>query len=474
MKCYSGFFVFLCLLLSALSHAQVVDNRTEQALSVGYQHPRTLSDILGRGVVASSKEQFDLQTIPILWMSDFYTSTSSKMNGRFNPYRLSFRRQKGLDYQPHKFYLLYKLPDLYEIEYSPRHISQHRLKEYQQMYAMDGSRLSMNWVEEEQGVSSVMRTVAVKNPGLVKYTWREVPEPSKAIKEGRFLDKKRLDDDVLRLLSIDDIDTKRKIDKPKAVVSPWFFSGTEHLQLSQAYLNNWVKGGESSVNLSSDLRFKAIYKNKKHEWESSGIHKIGILTSGETGRRLSDDIVELSSKYGHKAANNWYYSFLTSFKTQFFYGYAKNDIEKKKPLSGFMSPAYMQFIVGMDYKREGLSILISPLTSIVTVVTDTAKIDQTRFKIAENKKSNTINGFSVTTNWKWNITREITYNTRMELFYQYMAKDGQKRFDWENILDLRVNRFLSTRVLLQLRYFDNESAKFQVRENINIAFKYTF
>lgn len=232
--------------------------------------------------------------------------------------------------------------------------------------------------------------------------------------------------------------------------------------------------GESSINLSSDLRFKAIYKNKKHEWESSGIHKIGILTSGETGRRLSDDIIEISSKYGHKAANNWYYSFLTTFKTQFFYGYAKNDTEKKTPLSGFMSPAYMQYIIGMDYKRDGLSILLSPLTSIVTVVSDTAKIDQTRFKIAEDKKSNVINGFSVTTNWKWNITREITYNTRMELFYQYMSKDGQKRFDWENILDLRVNRFLSTRVLLQLRYFDNESAKFQVRENINIAFKYTF
>ena len=107
-------------------------------------------------------------------------------------------------------------------------------------------------------------------------------------------------------------------------------------------------------------------------------------------------------------------------------------------------------------------------------MTDTAKIDQTRYKIAENKKSNVINGFSITTNWKWKITREITYNTRMELFYQYQSKDGQKRFDWENIVDLRVNRFLSTRVLVQFRYFDNESAKFQVKENINIAFKYTF
>jgi hypothetical protein len=393
---------------------------------------------------------------------------------RFNPYSLSFNWKKGLNYQPHSMYLLYRLQDLYAINYNPSSFQEEKLNSYVRFMKGGNSSLLSSEFEKDRGIRSVISNAAVNNPELVKYTWAEVPEPGKAIKEGWKLDKKRLDDRAVGLLSYDDLDTKRKIDKPKAVKSPWHFSGSEYLQLTQAYLNNWVKGGESSVNLSSDLRFKAIYKNNKHEWESSGIHKIGILTSGETGRRLSEDLVDLSSKYGLKAANNWYYSFLTTFKTQLFYGYAASDTKKEKPLSGFLSPAYMQFIVGMDYKRDGLSILLSPLTSIVTVVNDTAKIDQTRFKIPANKKSTSMNGFSITTNWKKNFTREISYTTRMELFYQYQAKDGQKRFDWENILDLKVNRYLSTRVLLQLRYFDNESDKFQIRENINIAFKYSF
>lgn len=474
MKFCTVVVVVYLLLMPSLAYAQVVDLLTGKPLSVDYHHPRNIPGVSAQGMAFSSQEKFRLDTESVLWKANFYASATTMVQHHMNPYRLSFRWKQGLTYQPHSFYLLFKVRDLYAIEYSPLNISQKRLHDYQQLFNGAASLDAKGALNQEYGVEQVMRDIAVQDPSLVKYTWREVPEPSKSIKEGRLLDKKKLDDNMLRLLSLDDIDTKRKIDKPKAEVSPWQFSGTEHLQVSQTYLSNWAKGGESSINLSSDLRFKAIYKNKKHEWESSGIHKIGILTSGETGRRLSDDIIEISSKYGHKAANNWYYSFLTTFKTQFFYGYAKNDTEKKTPLSGFMSPAYMQYIIGMDYKRDGLSILLSPLTSIVTVVSDTAKIDQTRFKIAEDKKSNVINGFSVTTNWKWNITREITYNTRMELFYQYMSKDGQKRFDWENILDLRVNRFLSTRVLLQLRYFDNESAKFQVRENINIAFKYTF
>ena len=472
MKFYSGIIVFCFLFTSAF--AQVVDPQSGLPLSVHYQHPTSLYDQLSREHATTHQEKFRLNTEAVLWKANFYSSSTTMAHSRLNPYRLSFQWKAGLNYQPHSFYLLFKVRDLYGIEYPQRNIAQQRLMDYQQLYKGGTTHVSKDLFSKDYGVDRAMTEVAVTNPSFVKYTWREVPEPSRSIKEGRLLDKKKLEDNMLRLLSLDDIDTKRKIDKPKAEVSPWFFSGTEHLQVSQTYLSNWAKGGESSINLSSDLRFKAIYKNKKHEWESSGIHKIGILTSGETGRRLSDDIIEISSKYGHKAANNWYYSFLTTFKTQFFYGYDKSDTEKKRPLSGFMSPAYMQYIIGMDYKRDGLSILLSPLTSIVTVVSDTAKIDQTRFKIAADKKSNVINGFSITTNWKWNITREITYNTRMELFYQYMSKDGQKRFDWENILDLRVNRFLSTRVLLQLRYFDNESDKFQVRENINIAFKYTF
>jgi hypothetical protein len=67
----------------------------------------------------------------------------------------------------------------------------------------------------------------------------------------------------------------------------------------------------------------------------------------------------------------------------------------------------------------------------------------------------------------------------LDAFYQYLGKpkkgdDRQVQIDWEVIADLKINRFLSTRVLAHLRYFTNESDKIQFRENFNITFSYNF
>ena len=129
----------------------------------------------------------------------------------------------------------------------------------------------------------------------------------------------------------------------------------------------------------------------------------------------------------------------------------------------------------MDYKRgDDLSVLLSPYTGIITVVADTADIDPTNFGIDEGKRADFINGFSITVNWKKTIMYGVYYITRVELFYEYFRKNGNKRFDWENVFEFQINRFISTRLNLELRYFDNESEKFQVKENFSISFKYSF
>lgn len=466
-------FLFGLLIGSFSSVAQVDSLRDGGRPLLGYKVPQNLGEIKKATPPVSAFDEFLKESNYWTWKNSIYFSVFNGVKSKAGETGSAIVWTPASKYQPQTFYLLSKVPDDVAIDYHPVDFQKQNLANYQRVISGRDLQANASLANSRVGVKSLMQTVAVTYPDMVKYTWSEVPEPGKSIRDGRQMRTKDLEKDMFNKY-VRDVEAKSTLERTKKKFTPWDISGAENLQLSQAYLSNWVKGGESSVNLSSDLRVKAIYKKDKHEWESSGIHKIGILTSGETGRRLSDDIIELYSKYGHKAANKWYYSFLTTFKTQFFYGYARNDTEKKNPLSGFLSPAYMQFIAGMDYKRDGLSILLSPISSIVTLVNDTAKIDQTRFKIPDNKKSNTINGFSITTNWKYKITREISYSTRMELFYEYKSKDGQKRLDWENILDMRVNRFLSTRVLLQMRYFDNESEKFQIRENINIAFKYAF
>ena len=264
---------------------------------------------------------------------------------------------------------------------------------------------------------------------------------------------------------------RKKKEEPQ---SPWTTSGEENLQFTQLAVANWIKGGENNVALTHDLRMKALYSKNKIQWESNLTSKTGLTVTSALGARISNDELNLTSKFGYNAVNKWYYSLLLTFKTQLFRNYSNSDKTKSSPKSTLLSPAYQQFIVGMDYKKDNLSLLLSPYTCILTIVADTADIDQTSYGVSANSRTNWVNGFSVTLNWKKVIIYGMSYTTNLEVFYEYFRKDGNKRFDWESIFDMQFNRFLSTRFLLDLRFYDNESDRFQLKENFSISFKYTF
>ncbi len=316
----------------------------------------------------------------------------------------------------------------------------------------------------------------ITHPEMLKYTWNEIPDPNKDIREGKKLASVGNDPDNLSRIFRPDPNflSQQLKDKHKEKESPWKLSGVENLQFSQLFVNNWIKGGENSASLLHDFRWQAKITQDRHAWETNVTSKLGLTYTSTLKGRVSDDLLDINSKYGFNAVNKWYYSFLFSFKTQLFRNYSSSDINKENPKSTLLSPAYIQFIFGMDYKKDDLSILLSPYTGIITLVADTADIDPTNFGIDEGKRSDFINGFSITANWKKTIIYGINYTTKLELFYEYFKKDGNKRFDWENIIEVQINRYLTTRLNLELRYFDNESNKFQVKENFAISFKYTF
>lgn len=332
------------------------------------------------------------------------------------------------------------------------------------------------WISQNSmSLSDIRRKVAVEHPEMVNTTWSEIPEPWRNMKEGEKMELTENDNVTLAEMFREEFRMSGKMKAlPKEKKGPWEVSGEENMQLSQLFLANWIKGGESNVTLLSDMRAKAVLTYKRHSWENSGTHKVGFTHTSTLGTRVSNDAFDLQSKYGFKATKKWYYSFMTTFKTQMFRNYASNDKEKKNLKSTMLSPAYLQLVVGMDYKVTNLSVLLSPYTASLTIVADTADIDQTKYGVSKNSRTSWVNGFSVNTTWKKTITYGITYSTKMELFYEYFHKNGQKRFSWENVLDMQINRFLTTRLLTELRYYDNESKKFQFKENFSIAFKYKF
>lgn len=332
------------------------------------------------------------------------------------------------------------------------------------------------WMEHNKfDQSKFLRKIINESPDLVSYDWAEIPDAPKDLFKDRHKIKNHYNGDLgvvsMRDMSLRPVQRLEKVERPKQKL---IYSGTENIQFAQSYLENWVKGGQSSTSLLSDLRLNIIYKDDKVEWENRIIHKLGIITDDESKSRINDDLFDFSSKYGIVASKKWFYSVLFDFKTQIFRGYDKGDLEKENPLSAFMSPAYFSMAVGMDFKTKNFTILLSPVTLRATAVLDTVRINQTRYSIPEDKKATFLIGGSFQNNLTWNISKDIKLTSALNVFYDYLDKESKIQSDWDIILDMKINVFLSSRIVSNLRYYENESDKVQLREGLSISFRYNF
>lgn len=384
--------------------------------------------------------------------------TLNTNNRKYKEYVMS------LKYYPYK--------DL-NIKYEPTLVNTKLLYDHRGYFdiMMSGSDFS-NSVGEVFDMNKRNEAFFITNPQLVKHVLKTIPEPHRMITDRKHLDKRSAEEGISRLLS-GRVDSPSKLDKTIKEQGPWTFSGIENIQLSQAYLSNWTKGGENSIALQSDLLVRANYKMDKVEWENYARHKVGILNSESYPVQINTDNIIANSKYGLRASKKWYYSFVFDFNSQLFNGY--NNKKREKIISGFMSPAYFTFAVGMDFKQsKDFTLLLSPLTSKITYVKDPAKVDPTRYKIDAGKKAAYNTGASLNNHFNWQISTELNLRYKLDVFVGYFDKDPVTQVDWEVIFDMRINQYLSTRISPQLRYFKNESLKVQFREYFAINFSYKF
>lgn len=418
-----------------------------------------------------------LSSVDVLDINVSRALLRSKLSHRpLNAYQLHFKVNAAGGYFAHALPLIYKspaIPDLMDFESA---VKVSPFEKHQAFLKHPGGvdTLSAQIVKDGFSRERFMHQLLVASPSLVEYDWHEMPDAPQVFGQANRLERNRSSRNLEHLFRAENVEQPIRLERVETPKRPWVYSGTEHVQFSQAYLKNWIKGGQQSVALLSDLRFSAIYKDDKTQWENNLIHKVGFIDSDGSKSRINDDLIELSSKYGISASKRWFYSLLFNFKTQFFDGYSNNDTGKEKPISAFMAPAYWSLAAGMDYKTKNFTLMLSPLTSRVAMVLDTAKIDQTRYSIPDDKKSMYFMGGSFQNNLIWNISKEIKMTSAMNVFYDYFEKEDKVQAEWDIILDMKINVFLSTRIVTNFRYYESESRKLQTRENLSIAFRYQF
>ncbi len=264
--------------------------------------------------------------------------------------------------------------------------------------------------------------------------------------------------------------------KYRRYVDIWKFGTTVKLDFNQGHVSkDWASGGESSISALSGVKSFAKYKKNKTSWENTVNFQYGLLKSGDNKFRKNQDKLELNTKFGHLAFKKWYYTSMLNMKTQFVKGYKYSNDGSRKLISNFFAPAYILGSVGLDYRpKKNLSILLSPFTAKYTIVSDTANIDQTAFGIDADKKVKKEVGAYVKLLHKWKVTKDISIENKLEFYSSYSNTPKNVDVDWQFILNLPVNQYLTTSISTYFISDDDTGSKVQFKENLAIGVRYRF
>jgi hypothetical protein len=254
--------------------------------------------------------------------------------------------------------------------------------------------------------------------------------------------------------------------KPDSLGTKWKTGGVVALNFAQASYTNWAAGGQNSIAGNGLVSLYANFHKGLSTWDNTLDLAYGKTELGNDRPRKSDDKIDFSSKYGrYTFIKHWYYSALFNFKSQFDKGY--NYPNDSTVVSHFMAPGFFVLSLGMDYKlKDYFSVFIGPVTAKVTVVNDQnmanagdygvdkAVYDANGMMLKPGKKYLTEFGGYVKFAFKKDIMKNVNLQTKLELFSNYLKNPENIVVNWEVLLAMKVNKYISANISTQLMYDD--------------------
>jgi hypothetical protein len=243
---------------------------------------------------------------------------------------------------------------------------------------------------------------------------------------------------------------------PDTTAHYWKRGGVYSLNLSQASLNNWAAGGdEFSLSVNSVLSLYSFLKKDKHSWDNTLDFNLGFLKSSSLGSRKNDDRIDLLSKYGRAVSKNWNAAALFNFRSQFFDGYSY-DKDQRTLTSAFLSPAYILVGAGMDYKpNDHFSVFLSPVTARWVIIKNDSLAAKGLYGVAPGKHSKSEFGAFASASYLKNITTNLSYKGRLDLFSNYKHEPQNIDIFFSNMFSVKLWKSISATWNLDMIYDDD-------------------
>jgi hypothetical protein len=252
----------------------------------------------------------------------------------------------------------------------------------------------------------------------------------------------------------------------------WKMGGQIGINISEVGFYNWAKGGDNNINGTSFLQLFANRNKNNWSWENKLDLEYGLKQENNEIIKKTDDRIELNSKIGKQAKENWFYTGYLNFKSQFSQGY-DYDKSHTTAISNLMAPGYLTWGLGMDYKpNKHFSAMLSPISSKLIFVLDQsiadtgdfaegAEYDEMGNKIKDGKTVKSELGANLVLTFKQDIFKNVNLDTKLDLFSNYLKNPQNVDVDWQTTITMKVNSFLNVVFKTHLIYDDNTTIEWE-------------
>ncbi|MDR3057974.1 MAG: DUF3078 domain-containing protein [Prevotella sp.] len=275
-------------------------------------------------------------------------------------------------------------------------------------------------------------------------------------------------------------------DKDKLEDGKWNLKGVTGFNLSQTSLSNWSAGGESAFAGNIFLNGSLTRKSGNWLWSNALAIDYGLTRTESLGTQKVSDKLDFTTQLGYSTNNKWYYTIMGDFKSQFYKGY--NYPDKEHYISKFFAPAYSNISLGMEYRpNENYSVYFSPVAGKLTFVQDDYLSEQGAFGVDPGDKFRAELGMYLKARAQRKIMENVEFISTVDFFTAYDKKFGNIDINWDLLISMKINKFLSASINTTLKYDDDiknvktvddvevkSGPKVQFKEMLGIGVAYNF
>ena len=250
----------------------------------------------------------------------------------------------------------------------------------------------------------------------------------------------------------------------------WFPSGVAGLNLSQIALNNWTLGGDNALSWVLNGDFSVKYTDKRITFENTLKIAYGRTKLGSEDFRTNDNDIYLVDIISNDVGWSVNPFFSNSVRTAITTGY-DYALTPPQEIANFFDPGYVTQTLGFIYNKDKqFNTRLGIATQETFTKNNTKYTDDSTTPEIEKFKFET--GIESVTNAEYTLAENLLAKSSLRLFTRFKdlsVWDAR----WDNTIVAKVNNFINVNFAFLMVYQQDQSAKVQIKEALQLGIVYT-